>query len=286
MGEMESIFFVIEFRKRPESQSNKYFLHRVGIIQNYLKSASMKFCKNCGHPVHELYCPYCGQKTKPQKITFSFLSRELIHFFTHLEKGFLFTSYQMVIRPGETTKNFIDGKRKNYQSPVSYFLIWTTIFILFLYAIEKIFGADRVVRYRDYFGPSVATKLAISNLSIVLTVIIPFQALYLFLLVTKRSYNYFETMVASIYSIGTIILFQFIFALFAVSYFLIESKPVDLRISDSFKIIYLSWFILDTIRLYPLKHKFIRAISFCVLAFGTFTAWRLWGFPLFIRLFI
>jgi hypothetical protein len=131
-----------------------------------------------------------------------------------------------------------------------------------------------------------AKKGEISHLSIVLTVIIPFQALYLFLLVTKKSYNYFETMMATIYSIGTIIQFQFVFALFAVSYYLIVSRPVDLRISDSFKIIYLSWFILDMIRLHSLKYKFIRAISFCVLAFGTFTAWRLWGFPVFIGLFI
>jgi hypothetical protein len=246
----------------------------------------MKLCKNCGRPVHDLYCGHCGQKAKPEKITFNYLSSELFHFFTHLEKGFLFTSYQMVIHPGQTAKNFIEGKRKNYQPPISYFLIWTTIYILLLYLIEKIFGGNVVIKYKDYFGPSIATRLAISNLSFVLTVIFPFQASYLYLLVTKKSYNYFETMVATIYSLGTIIQFQFILALFAMVYFMIESKSVDLQISDSLKIVYLIWFILDTIRLYSVKNKFIRAISFCALAFGTFTVWRLYGFPVFIKHFI
>jgi Protein of unknown function (DUF3667) len=245
----------------------------------------MNFCKNCGHPVKDLYCGHCGQKLKPEKITFSFLVKEFFHFFSHLEKGFLFTSWQMVVHPGRTAKNFIDGKRKNYQPPISFFIIWTTIFILFLYLIENIFGRNTVIRYKDYFGPSIATKLAISHLSIVLTVIIPFQALYLFFLVTRKSYNYFETMVATIYCLGTIIQFQFIFAVIVVFYYLIFSAPVDLQVSDIFKVIYLGWFILDTIRLYSVKHKFVRAIGFFILAFGTFTVWRLYGFPVFIKIF-
>jgi hypothetical protein len=236
--------------------------------------------------VYDLYCGHCGQKANPEKISFSFIARELFHFFTHLEKGFLFTSFQMVIHPGQTAKNFIDGKRKNYQPPISYFLIWTTIYILLLYFVEGMFGKNTVINYRDYFGSSIATKMAISHLSIVLTVIIPFQALYLFLLVTKRSYNYFETMVATIYSLGTIIQFQFVFVLVALVFYLLGNRSVDLQISDSFKIIYLVWFILDTIRLYAVNNRFLRAVGFIGLAFGTFTLWRLYGFPVFIKHFI
>lgn len=243
-------------------------------------------CKNCGYPLRDLYCGHCGQKADTGKINFSFLCRELFHFVTHLEKGFLYTSFQMVIHPGQTAKNYIDGKRKNYQSPISYFLIWTTIFILFLYLIEKIFGYNAVINYQDYFGPAAATRVAISNLSIVLTVVIPFQALYLFLLVTRKSYNYYETMVATFYSLGTIIQFQFVFAIFALIHYLLYSGNVDLQISDTFKILYLVWFILDSIRLYSVKYKFVRATVFIALAFGTFTLWRLYGFPVFMKNFL
>jgi hypothetical protein len=243
----------------------------------------MIYCKNCGHRLHDLYCSHCGQKADTSKISFGYLCREVFHFVTHLERGFLFTSFQMIIHPGKTAKNYIDGKRKRYQSPISYFLIWTTILILFLYFIEKTFGYNAVINYRNYFGPAAATRLAISNLNIVLTVVVPFQALYLFLLVTRKSYNYFETMVATIYSLGTIIQFQFVFAVFALFHYLLHFGTVDLQISDSFKILYLIWFILDTIRLYSVKFKFIRSIGFIALAFGTFTMWRIFGFPLFMK---
>jgi hypothetical protein len=217
---------------------------------------------------------------------FGYLCREVFHFVTHLEKGFLFTSFQMIIHPGKTAKNYIDGKRKNYQSPISNFLIWTTVFILFLYFIEKIFGYSTVNNYRNYFGPTAATRLAISNLSMVLTIVIPFQALYLFLLVTRKSYNYFETMVATIYSLGTIIQFQFVFAVFALIRHLLHFGTTDLQISDSLKILYLIWFVVDTVRLYSVNYKLFRAIGFVILAFGTFRLWRIFGFLLFMRILI
>jgi len=133
--------------------------------------------------------------------------------------------------------------------------------------IEKIFGYNAVINYGDYFGPAADSRMAISNL----------------LLVTRKSYNYFETMVATIYSLGTIIQLQFLFALFALIYHMVYSETVDLQVSDSFKILYLIWFILDTIQLYSVKYKYIRAIGFMVLVFGTFTLWRLYGFPVIMR---
>ena len=245
----------------------------------------MNYCLNCGHTVEESFCGHCGQRVDPERINFTFLWKEVLRFFTHLEKGFMYTSFQMVIRPGMTVKNFIDGKRKNYQPPISYFLIWITIFVFFFFGIEKIYGTNTVIDYGGYFGPGTDSKLAISNLGFVLMFVIPFQALYLNLLVTKKLYNYFETMVATFYSLGTVILFQFVFALFALIYFMISSRSVSLQFSDSFKVIYLIWFILDTVRLYPLNHKLIRAMAFITLAFGTFTLWRLYGLPASIEIF-
>jgi hypothetical protein len=239
-----------------------------------------KHCRNCGKPLHGSFCSHCGQKAEVDRITFTYIWHELFHFFTHVEKGFLFTSLRMLKSPGRTVKEFIDGKRKKYQPPISYFLIWTTIYILFLYWIEHMFGENTVINYKEYFGPSATTKFAISHLSIVLTIVIPFQALYLFLLVTKSTYNYFETIVASIYTLGTIILLQFVFAVTALLIYAIVSKSIELRISDAFKILYLLWFIADFIKLFPVNLKFLRATIFILLAFGTFTTWRLYGFPL------
>ncbi|MGB3077308.1 MAG: hypothetical protein WBB36_18420, partial [Chitinophagales bacterium] len=71
----------------------------------------MNHCKNCGHPVKDLYCGHCGQKLILDRITFGYLWSELFHFFTHIEHGFIFTSFKMLTAPGKTVSAFIDGKR-------------------------------------------------------------------------------------------------------------------------------------------------------------------------------
>jgi len=208
------------------------------------------------------------------------LVHELIHFFTHIEKGFLFTTKQLVLSPGKTVFEFIEGKRKKYFSPVSYFLVWITIYALLLYWFQKVFGENRVIDYQQYFGDKASTEYAITHLALVLTIVIPFQGLYLYLLFTKVRYNYFETIVIAIYCLGTIIFFQLLFALISLGYFSITNIPVSLSISDIFKISYLIWFAFDFVRsVNDTKYKFAKTVVFILLPFGTFTIWRLYGFP-------
>jgi hypothetical protein len=197
-----------------------------------------------------------------------------------MERGFLFTSAKMISNPGQTVTQFIIGKRKNYQTPVSYFLIWTTVYILFLYLIEKVFGQNAVINYSEYFGSGYTTRFAISHLSLVLVMVIPFQALFLYLFVGRVSFNYCESLVSAFYSMGTIIIFQFVFAVISIFVHILFHISVDLRISDFLKIFYISWFVLDLVKIFPVKRKMARAFLFILFAFGTFTAWRMVGFPL------
>jgi hypothetical protein len=202
-----------------------------------------------------------------------------------VERGFLYTSWQMLTVPGKTVREYIDGKRKTHQSPISYFLIWTTLYILFLYWIEKVFGENAAIDYMQYYGPEITTRFAISHLSIVLIVLIPFYALYLWLLVTRNQYYYFETMVANIYAFGTVILLQFVYAAGAIIVHLLSGGAVDLRISDVVKIIYIIWFTFDFVKLFKINHKFIRSTVFIILAFGTLTLWRMYALPPIIHMF-
>lgn len=102
-------------------------------------------------------------------------------------------------------------------------------------------------------------------------------------LVTRSVYNYFETMVATIYSPGTIILLQLVFAIVALLIHTIMAGAVNLGIPDIFKVLYNTWFIFDLIKLFPVKMKFIRATSFIILAFSIFTLWRLYWLPAVLR---
>ena len=243
----------------------------------------MRHCYNCHQPVHGAYCSHCGQKYREERLSFHWLLHEIFHFFTHIESGFLFTTWRMIVKPGSTVTGFIKGERKKFQSPISYFLIWITIYILFLYWIEKIFGQNTVIDYSTYFGEGSATRFAISHLGLVLIFIIPFQALFLKIFVTGPAYNYCETVVCTFYSLGTIIVMQFLFAVLALIGFMLFGMTQNLLISDILKVIYISWFAINVVKKFQGNLKWIRALAFVLMAFGTFTLWRILGYPLFVK---
>lgn len=191
----------------------------------------------------------------------------------------------MLVAPGHTVINFIKGRRKNYQPPISYYLIWIGIYILALYSTEKFFGEDKVISFVGYFGPEEKTKYAISHMNIVLTVQLLFQALYVYLVLAYRIYNYFEALVAVLYSIGTILLLQFVFVIMGISFYLLSGISMNIRITDILKVLYIGWFMFDFTKLLPVKYKFMRAMVVMILAFGTFTVWKLFVFPKVAELF-
>jgi hypothetical protein len=246
----------------------------------------MKHCKNCGTTLHGHYCSNCGQRAKVERLTIKYIGEEIFLFFTHIKHGFLFTSWRMLYCPGKTISDFIVGKRKNYQPPVSYFLIWTAIFILSLFLLENIFGEGRVIAYHDYFGTGTSTRFAVSNLNLVLTAIIPLIALYLFLFVVRVIFNYVESLVAATYFVGTIVLLQFVFVLCALVYFAFSHSPVALQVSDVFKAGYITWATIDIIKILPVKNKILRGLAFMILAPATFTLWRLYIYPSLATLFL
>lgn len=238
-----------------------------------------KKCIHCGHLVHEEFCPRCGQKVHVERITLRYILEEIIHFFTHAEKGFFYTSAQAIKVPGKLVTNYIRGDRLNYQPPVSYFLIWNAILLLVIYLSRRFFGENEAVDFGEYFGAGGATNVAISHLNVLLATLLPLQALYLWLVVVYRQYNYFEALVVMLYGIGTILLGQAAFVLLAIIYHLITGNSLNIQLSDILKVVIMSWMIFDLVKFLPVKHKTVKALVFLVLALGSFTAWRLLVFP-------
>lgn len=245
----------------------------------------MKHCKNCGQTLHGQYCSRCGQKADVPRITLHSLIQEVFHFFTHMQKGFLFTTFQLLFKPAEIVQHYIQGQRKKYQSPVSYFLIWISVYILFLYGLETQFGQNMVIDYKNYFGTGNSTQYAIRHLGLVLLIVVPCQALFLFLFLTRTVYNYWESVACAFYCLGTIIVLQFCFAVAALPFHLLTGISVPLHLSDILKVLYISWFIIQLAKYFPVHHRLFRISLFIVFAFGTFTFWRLIGYPAVIKWF-
>lgn len=243
-------------------------------------------CKNCSALTTGPYCSACGQKSIPERITFSYIWHELFHFFTHIKHGFLYTTWQLLIHPGSLVTSYIDGRRKVYQSPVSYFLIWVAAFIAILYLLVALFGENVIIDYGDYFGPGASTAFAISNLSVMLAFIVPIQAVYLYWLVTRGRYNYMETVAMTIYAVGTIIFLQLVFAIVALLQYWLTHQPMMLQWSDALKAGYFGWFVISLLMKLRVRISALRGIGFVFLAGVSFTLWRLFVVPGLAGLFV
>ncbi|MBP8243000.1 MAG: DUF3667 domain-containing protein [Chitinophagaceae bacterium] len=83
----------------------------------------MPVCNNCHQSFEGKYCSHCGQKGSVGRLTMHEIYHELVHSFTHTEKGVLKLSRDILFAPRKLYRSYFSGKRKTYFSPVTFFLL-------------------------------------------------------------------------------------------------------------------------------------------------------------------
>ncbi|HEX5625768.1 MAG TPA: DUF3667 domain-containing protein [Saprospiraceae bacterium] len=239
----------------------------------------MPVCKNCSAPLQGPYCAQCGQRDQLERIGWSYVVHSVVHFFTHLDRGFFHTSVAMIKDPGSVVIRFLEGKRQPYHKPISYFLIWAAVTILSFMGSEALFGKDTAILFSQYYGTEKASEFALHNLTTILAVIIPVLSLYFWMICSAFRYNFIESLVGVLYIVGTILLLQSAFIILASLFYAMTGIRSDLELSDPQKVIYLAWFGISFLPKFPVGHKWLRAVAFVLLSFGSFTLWRLVLYP-------
>jgi hypothetical protein len=161
-------------------------------------------CLNCGAPVTGKYCHECGQKAHVNRLTVKALIDEVIHFFTHVEETFLKTSLHFIIKPGIISLNYIEGKRKRYQKPVSFFLIWTGVYILLHNFILNKFDYELVLQTKIQTQTQEdANKFFRSHFSFFMLPLMTSSAFIIWLVLGRRRFYFFELFTIVLYGGGT-----------------------------------------------------------------------------------
>lgn len=163
-------------------------------------------CLNCGTELTGKYCSNCGQKADVKRLDWHSLGEEVLHFFTHIEKGFLKTTAQLIIRPDRLSKNYLDGKRKQYHKPIGFFLIWITIFTLVYH------GAHSITHFTNQISKSGGNNMFNFGMdqfrvlgeyrSIIELMILPISALISWLFIGWGRLNYAEVLSVFFYFIA------------------------------------------------------------------------------------
>lgn len=87
-------------------------------------------CKNCESKVEGHYCSNCGQRTSVDKVSFKETFQDLANAFFSIDAPFYLTFKMLFFNPGKLFREFLDGKRKIYYKPVSFFILTTIVYLV------------------------------------------------------------------------------------------------------------------------------------------------------------
>ena len=94
-------------------------------------------CLNCGTPLAGPHCHQCGQRAHVHR-TLSAFFHDLLHGVLHFEGKTWRTLPLLVWKPGQLTREYIEGKRARYVSPIALFLF----VVFFTYALFSVLGGS------------------------------------------------------------------------------------------------------------------------------------------------
>ena len=170
-------------------------------------------CKNCDSKFEGTYCPNCSQSINANsRLTIKGIVTDFIDTTFSLDNGFIYTLWNLLKKPGDVARRFIEGKRKQYTNPVKYLFVATAFQAL----IEYLFmHEEEGVPYKSFsfLSDALNQNMHMWNESLTLNypilfgiVNLLFWPIPLFFLFRKIKYNYPELIVAMMYFYGTIVI--------------------------------------------------------------------------------
>lgn len=162
----------------------------------------MTNCKNCSNQIIHNFCSECGQPAKLKRIDRHYISHEVLHLL-HFEKGFFYTAKNLITKPGNSIREFINENRNKHMKPVAFLILTSLVYTL----IAHFFHADEIYNSKEKlaFGKSsigdiqhwVQTHYGYANILMGI-----FIALCVKLLFRKYKYTLFEITVLLCFVMG------------------------------------------------------------------------------------
>ncbi len=237
-------------------------------------------CKNCGNQVSGNFCNNCGQSANTHKLTMHFILHDLQHGLFHFDKGVLYTTKQLLTRPGHTIREFLEGKRVKHFQPLSFVIVLATFYgLLYHYLIfdrlhaSLIEPRDDITRAYGKIVTWMTEHFAFNGL-----ILIIISTLVSYVIFKKRKYSLAEHLVLNTYLMGLFLIVSLL--VFPIVY--IFGIAVTLQygiVQQGFLLILMCWcyaqFFNNTSKAKTIGLTFIAflVISVLYLAIGYFASW-------------
>jgi Protein of unknown function (DUF3667) len=100
-------------------------------------------CLNCGGELRGEFCHSCGQKAASTHLGFHDVLHEVTHEFLHVDGKIINTLTVLVTKPGQLTKDLVEGRRARYIPPLRLYLTLSLVFF-FLAAVVPTRGTGAI----------------------------------------------------------------------------------------------------------------------------------------------
>ena len=189
-------------------------------------------CKNCEHTFAGNFCSNCGQKTNTVRLNWAYLKDEANYTILHFNKGFLYTIRELFTRPGDTIREFLEGKRVKHYKP-----------LLLVFVLAGINGylslqMDLNRMMQQYSNPKVNSVIMaeytkvmhwfFAHYSMFEILALPIVSLASWLSFKKWGYNYIENIIINCFATSQRLMIGVL--LFPLQYFL-RNTPYFLAVS-------------------------------------------------------
>lgn len=198
-------------------------------------------CKNCNAIISGNYCVNCGQKTSVHRYSFQhFVTHDLVHGVWHVDSGILFTIKELFTRPGNSIREFINGKRVGYFSFVTLLvLIFSASHFLSVYATVTLVD---LAPESSKGAMNELQKFTQKNPKAMLLITIPFYSFLSFLWFRKSNLNLTEHFVLNSYKTVAESLIALSFLVFTIFYTNIPVLTIIYGIFSFGTLVYAFWF--------------------------------------------
>ena len=231
-------------------------------------------CKNCEHTFQGNFCNHCGQKSKTTRLNWGYLKDEIEYTFLHINKGFLYSIKQIITRPGDTAREFIEGKRVHHYKPILMVFVLAGLngFLTSFLKIDKeILSVAKVSSKNKEFQENFLKmyEWIFSHYALIELAFIPFLSLFSWIAFKKYGYNYIENIIINSFASSQRLIFGVI--TFPLMYF--ANPKYVMSISSILYIPILgltTWFYLQLYKDKVIGNVILRLILFGFLMFIAF----------------
>lgn len=161
------------------------------------KENHVTICKNCNNSFEGNYCNNCGQSARTDRINFLLFKHDTNQGISRIDSGILYSVRQLFTRPGDTIREYVEGKRVKHYKPVSLVIILATTYgIMFHY-----FKVDLIKNSLNEPGLNIEALngWTANHFSWITLATIPFYTAGTFFCFRRQGYNISELLILNFF---------------------------------------------------------------------------------------